>query len=170
MCSVHTQITKQIQGSKIKTSNSLFHLACLEFFHLMFIPQAKLCILFCHQLAFNLFWILSRSLSTHRWVITAALRPAKRGVSQLRDSLSGLVPNWCGREGGHVSQIRHGTKPWRDTAAHRWCCKTEEITDEQIQDIKHAMGQVAVTPGNKTSRTKTRGKHGPLSIRSLEYG
>lgn len=85
MCSVHTQITKQIQGSKIKTSNSLFHLACLEFFHLMFIPQAKLCILFCHQLAFNLFWILSRSLSMHRWGITAALRPAKRGVSQLRD-------------------------------------------------------------------------------------
>lgn len=32
MCSVHIQITKQIQDSEIKTSNSLFHLVCLDFF------------------------------------------------------------------------------------------------------------------------------------------
>lgn len=170
MCSVHTQITKQIQGSKIKTSNSLFHLACLEFFHLMFIPQAKLCILFCHQLAFNLFWILSRSLSTHRWVITAALRPAKRGVSQLRDSLSGLVPNWCGREGGHVSQIRHGTKPWRDTPLTGDVAKLRRLLMSRFKISNMRWGRWLLLPVTKHPEPKQGGKHGPLSIRSLEYG
>lgn len=81
---VHTQIQKWIKGSEIKTSNSLFHLACLEFFHLVFIPRAKLCISFCNQLAFNLFGTLSPLLSVRRWVIAAALHRAQRGVSQLR--------------------------------------------------------------------------------------
>lgn len=148
MCSIHTQITKQIQDSEIKTCNSLFHLGCLEFFFflLVFIPRAKLCILLCHQLAFNLLGILSRFLSAHRWVIAAALHPAKRGVSQLRDHYLDPCPTAplsCGPQVGHVAQIRQGTEPWRDTDARRWCCKAEEIADEQIGDIRHAMGRVA---------------------------
>lgn len=109
---VHTQIQKWIKDSKIKTSNSLFHLVCLEFFHLMFIPRAKLCILFCNQLAFNLFGTLSPLLSVHRWVIAAALHPAKRGVSQLRGHY--LDSSWaaiftCGPEGGHVRSSQDQT-------------------------------------------------------------
>ena len=40
------------QGIEIKTSNCLFHLVCLGFFHLVFIPAAELCILFCNHLCF----------------------------------------------------------------------------------------------------------------------
>lgn len=110
---VHAQIQKWIKDSKIKTSNSVFHLVCLEFFHLVFIPRAKLCILFCNQLAFNLFGSLSPPLSVHRWVIAAALHPAKRGVSQLRGSYLDLY--WtaiftCGPEGGHVHSSQDQTR------------------------------------------------------------
>lgn len=71
----------------------------------MFIPRVKLCILFCNQFAFNLFGTLSPLLSVRRWVITAALHPAKRGVSQLRGHY--LDSYWtaiftCGPEGRHV--------------------------------------------------------------------
>lgn len=44
----------------------------------------KVCILFCNQLCFNLFGTLSPRRSVHRWIIAAALHPAKCGVSQLR--------------------------------------------------------------------------------------
>lgn len=110
---------KEIKASKIKTSNSFFHQVCLEFFHLVFIPWVKLCILFCNQLAFNLFGTLSPFLSVHRWVIAAALHPAKRGFSQLRghylDSYWTAIST-CGLEGGHVhssqDQTRHWALPW----------------------------------------------------------
>lgn len=110
-----TQIQKWIKDSQIKTSNSLFHLDCLEFFHLVFIPRAKLCILFCNQLAFNLFGTLSPPLSVHRWVIAAALHPAKRGVSQLRGHYQDS--HWtaiftCGPEGGHVHSSQDQTQRW----------------------------------------------------------
>lgn len=104
---VHTQIQKRVKDSQIKTTNRLFHLACLEFFHLVFIP-GKLCILFCNQLAFNLFGTLSPLRSVHRWVIAAALHPAKRGVSQLRGHY--LDSYWaaiftCGPEGRTCPQL-----------------------------------------------------------------
>lgn len=92
---------------------------CLEFFHFVFIPWAKLCILFCNQLAFNLFGTLSPLLSVNRWVIAAALHPAKRGVSQLRDHYLDsyrAVIFQCGPEGGHVhssqDQTEHQALPW----------------------------------------------------------
>lgn len=110
---VHTQIQKWIKGRKIKTSNSLFHLVCLEFFHLVYIPLAKLCILFCNQPGFNLFRTLSPLLSVHRWVIASALHPAKRGVSQLRghylDSHCADIVA-CGPEGGHVHNLQDQTQ------------------------------------------------------------
>ena len=43
-------------------------------------------------------------------------------------------------------KIRHGAKPCHDLPPVRRCCKPREITDEQIQDIKHAMKQVGITP------------------------
>lgn len=131
---IHTQTPKHIQDAKIKTSHNLFHLVCLEFFHLVLIPRAKLCILFCDQLAFNLFGILSPFLSVHRWVIAAALHPAKRGVSQLSDRY--LDVYWtaiiqCGPEGRHVhssqDQTQHWALPWygcspmlQNSGDHRW--------------------------------------------------
>lgn len=81
---VLTQIQKWIKDSEIKHPMASFNWLCLEFFHLMFILRAKLCILFCNQLAFNLFGTLSLLPSAHRWVIAAAQHPSKRGVSQLR--------------------------------------------------------------------------------------
>lgn len=110
---VHTQIQKWIKDREIKTCNSHFHLVCLEFFHLVFIPRAKLCILFCNQLHFNLFGTLSPLLSVRRWVIAAALHPAKRGVSQLRGHYLGSY--WtaiftCGPEGGHVHSSQDQTQ------------------------------------------------------------
>lgn len=161
---VHTQIQKWIKVSKIKKkSNWLFHLDCLEFFHLVFIPWAKLCILFCNQLAFNLFGTLSPFLSVHRWVIAAALHPAKRGVSQLRGHY--LDSYWtaiftCGPGGRTCPQahkIRHSTKPCHDMPALRWCCKPQKITDEQIRDIKHAMGQVGVSLRHGKMKTEVNG-------------
>lgn len=143
---------KNPDKSKIETSNRLFHPVCLEFFNLVFIPRAKLCILFCNQLAFNLFGTLSLLPSVHRWVIAAALHPAKRGVSQLRghnlDSYRAAIFT-CGLEGGHVRGSRdQSAEPCHDTPPQSWCCKPQEITDGQIQDIKHAMRQVGVSPAH----------------------
>lgn len=76
----------------------------------MFIPRAKLCILFCNQLAFNLFGTLSPLRSVHRWVIAAALHPAKRGVSQLRGHYLDYTAIFtCGPKGGHVHISQHQT-------------------------------------------------------------
>lgn len=162
MCSVHTQITKQIQGSKIKTSNSLFHLACLEFFHLMFIPQAKLCILFCHQLAFNLFWILSRSPSTHRWVITAALRPAKRGVSQLRDHYLDLYRTDVGERADMSlrsdTERSHGViRPLTGDVAN---LRRLQMSRFKISNMR--WGRWLLLPVTKHPEPKQGGKHGLL--------
>jgi len=109
---VHTEIQKWIKDSEIKTPNGLFHPACLEFFHFVFIPRAKLCVSFCNQLSFNLFGTLSPLPSVHRWVIAAALHPAKRGVSQLRghylDSYWTAIFTW-GPEGGHIHSSQDQT-------------------------------------------------------------
>lgn len=96
---------------------------------------------------------MSPLLSVHRWVIAAALHPAKRGVSQLRghylDSYwTSYLHMWVQRaDMSTARKIRHSTEPCHDMPPQRRCCKPQEITDGQIQDIEHAMRQVGIRGG-----------------------
>lgn len=112
----------------------------------MFIPPGKLCILFCNQLAFNLFGTLSPpSISTQVSYRCSSASCQAWGFTA-RGPLSGLAPSgylqmWAqGADKSTAHKIRQSTKPCRDMPALRWCCKPREITDVQIRDIKHAMG------------------------------
>lgn len=147
---VYTKIPKWIQDSKIKTSNSLFHLVCLEFFHLVFTPGQNYASCFAisspliclgHCL---LFYQYTGELSLQLCILPSV------GFHSSGTTIWTRTKQLCSNVGQRADmsaayKIRHSTKTCHDMPALRWCCKPQEITDEQIQDIKHAMGQVAVS-------------------------
>lgn len=130
---VYTKFPKWIQDSKIKTSNSLFHLVCLEFFHLVFtlgqdyascfsISSPLICLGHC-----LLFYQYSGELSLQLCILpSVGFHSSGTTIwTRTKQPSSNVGPR---ADMSTAHKIRHSTvMPCRDMPPLRWCCKPRRL-------------------------------------------